>query len=96
VAGSVPVGDVRRQCQRRVPARLPLRAPDGALHDRRLGTVGPHDRLLGAYTTFSTLSFETYRLIEDGAIGLAVANSLGSLAAGLVAVYLGVVAGRAF
>jgi CrcB protein len=51
---------------------------------------------LGAYTTFSTLSFETYRLIEDGAIGLAVANSLGSLAAGLVAVYLGVVAGRAF
>ena len=51
---------------------------------------------LGAYTTFSTLSFETYRLIEDGAVGLAVANSLGSLAAGLVAVYLGVGAGRAF
>jgi len=50
---------------------------------------------LGAYTTFSTLSFETYRLFEDGAIGLALANSLGSLAAGLVAVYLGVVAGRA-
>ena len=50
---------------------------------------------LGAYTTFSTLSFETYRLFEDGAVGLALANSLGSLAAGLVAVYLGVVAGRA-
>ena len=50
---------------------------------------------LGAYTTFSTLSFESYRLIEDGAIGLALANTLGSLAAGLVAVYLGVVAGRA-
>ncbi len=50
---------------------------------------------LGAYTTFSTLSFETYRLVEDGAIGIAAANALGSLAAGLGAVYLGVVAGRA-
>jgi CrcB protein len=50
---------------------------------------------LGAYTTFSTLSFETYRLIEDGAVGIAAANALGSLAAGLGAVYLGVVAGRA-
>jgi CrcB protein len=50
---------------------------------------------LGAYTTFSTLSFETYRLAEDGALGLAAANALGSLSAGLVAVYLGVVAGRA-
>ena len=50
---------------------------------------------LGAYTTFSTLSFETYRLTEDGAIGLAAANMFGSLAAGLGAVYLGVIAGRA-
>ena len=50
---------------------------------------------LGAYTTFSTLSFETYRLVEDGALGIAAANALGSLAAGLGAVYLGVVAGRA-
>jgi fluoride exporter len=50
---------------------------------------------LGAYTTFSTLSLETYRLLEDGALGIAAANALGSLAAGLGAVYLGVVAGRA-
>jgi len=50
---------------------------------------------LGAYTTFSTLSFESYRLLEDGAVGLALANALGSVAAGLFAVYLGVVAGRA-
>jgi CrcB protein len=50
---------------------------------------------LGAYTTFSTLSFESYRLLEDGAVWLALANTLGSVAAGLVAVYLGVVAGRA-
>ena len=51
--------------------------------------------LLGAYTTFSTLSLESYRLLEDGALGLALVNTLGSVAAGLVAVYLGVVAGRA-
>ena len=49
---------------------------------------------LGAYTTFSTLSLESYRLISDGAIGLALANMLGSLAAGLTAVYLGIVTGR--
>jgi fluoride exporter len=50
--------------------------------------------LLGAYTTFSTLSYETYRLLEDGALGLAAANMLGSMAAGLLAVYLGVVTAR--
>ena len=50
---------------------------------------------LGAYTTFSTLSLETYRLAEDGAYGLALANALGSLAAGMAAVYAGVVIGRA-
>jgi CrcB protein len=50
---------------------------------------------LGAYTTFSTLQYESYRLLEDGAVGLAAANVFGSAAAGLFAVYLGVVAGRA-
>ena len=49
---------------------------------------------LGAYTTFSTFSLETYRLVEDGAVGLALANALGSVAAGLLAVYGGVVLGR--
>jgi CrcB protein len=49
---------------------------------------------LGAYTTFSTLSLETFRLLEDGAVGLGLANALGSLVAGLVAVYAGVVLGR--
>jgi CrcB protein len=50
---------------------------------------------IGAYTTFSTLTYETYRLLEDGSLGLAAANILGSVAAGLLAVYLGIVAGRA-
>jgi CrcB protein len=49
---------------------------------------------LGAYTTFSTLSLETYRLLEDGAVGLALANGLGTLAAGLGALYVGIVLGR--
>jgi CrcB protein len=58
---------------------------------RSAATVG----FLGAYTTFSTLSLETLRLLEDGAYALGMANALGSLAAGMVAVYAGVVVGRA-
>jgi fluoride exporter len=50
---------------------------------------------LGAYTTFSTFSYETFRMAEDRAYGLAAANAFGSLAAGLLAVYVGVVAARA-
>jgi CrcB protein len=53
-------------------------------------TVG----LIGAYTTFSTLSLETYRLLEEGSMLLAVANALGSLAVGILAVFAGVALGR--
>jgi CrcB protein len=49
---------------------------------------------IGAYTTFSTLSLETFRLFEDGAHLLALVNGLGSLIAGLLAVYGGIVVGR--
>ena len=51
--------------------------------------------LLGAYTTFSTLALETYRLYVDGAAGIAAANVVASVAGGLTAVYLGVVLARA-
>jgi CrcB protein len=43
----------------------------------------------GAYTTFSTFSYETVRLIEDGSIGEAALNALASLAVGLLAAALG-------
>lgn len=44
---------------------------------------------LGAYTTFSTLSYDSYKLLEAGAWGPAFANVVLSPAAGLVAVWLG-------
>ncbi len=50
---------------------------------------------LGAYTTFSTLMLESWRLVEDGAVGIAVANIVGSCVLGLVAVFIGLAIGRA-
>ena len=50
---------------------------------------------LGAYTTFSTLSLETYRLLDRGHLLLASAYAFGSLFAGLAAVTAGVLMGRA-
>jgi fluoride exporter len=50
---------------------------------------------LGAYTTFSTLMLESWRLWEDGAVGLALANALGSVGLGLVAIFIGLTIGRA-
>ena len=50
---------------------------------------------LGAYTTFSTLTLESWRMIEDGAWLLAAANLGGSLLIGLVAVIAGIAIGRA-
>ena len=50
---------------------------------------------LGAFTTFSTYAYETVKLAEDGAIGLALANAVGMVAIGLVAAALGLAVGRA-
>lgn len=44
---------------------------------------------LGAYTTFSTVTFESVRLVERGAVRVAILNSLGNLAVGLSAASVG-------
>ena len=49
---------------------------------------------LGAYTTFSTLSLETLRLLEARQLVPALANSAGSLVLGVFAAYLGVMLAR--
>ncbi|WP_405813477.1 fluoride efflux transporter CrcB [Streptomyces sp. NBC_01390] len=51
--------------------------------------------LCGALTTYSTFSYETLRLAEDGAGLLAVANIVLSVSAGLGAAFVGVWVGGA-
>ena len=58
---------------------------------RRFLTVG----ILGGYTTFSTWMYETHLLVDKGDIERAVLHVVGSLLFGLLAVWLGVIAGRA-
>lgn len=50
---------------------------------------------LGAYTTFSTLMLDSWRLVESGAIALALANVAGSAAIGMIAIVAGLALGRA-
>ncbi|MEV4951488.1 fluoride efflux transporter CrcB [Paenarthrobacter nitroguajacolicus] len=45
---------------------------------------------LGGYTTFSTASLETIRLVQSGRTGLALINGLGSMAASVLAAAAGV------
>jgi fluoride exporter len=86
------VGDVRDQRRRLVLLGAVVAVLDVHPHAtwRPAITIG----LLGAFTTFSTLSLETYRMLDRGHLALASAYSLGSLGAGLAAVTLGVYAGR--
>ena len=50
---------------------------------------------LGAYTTFSTVMLDSWRLWENGAVGLAAWNAFGSVVLGLFAVFVGLTIGRA-
>lgn len=50
---------------------------------------------IGAYTTFSTFMLESWRLFEDGAWLLGIANIAGSAVIGLIAVGIGLAIGRA-
>ena len=49
---------------------------------------------LGSFTTFSTYAYESVKLAEDGAVGLALVNSVGMVALGLLAAALGLALGR--
>lgn len=44
---------------------------------------------LGGYTTFSTASFETVRLVQSGRMGLALLNALGTATAAVAAAAAG-------
>ena len=50
---------------------------------------------LGAYTTFSTLMLQSWRMVEDGSWQFALVNIGGSLLVGMVAVVAGLAVGRA-
>lgn len=50
---------------------------------------------IGAYTTFSTLMLESWRLIEGGAVVLGLVNLVGSSVIGMVALIGGLMIGRA-
>lgn len=62
--------------------------------------VSPATRLLigvgvlGGFTTFSTLSYESIALVERGLVAQGMANMFGSGLLGLAAVVLGLVVGR--
>jgi CrcB protein len=50
--------------------------------------------ILGAFTTMSTYQVETVLLVKDGHAPTAVGYSVGSLVAGLLLAYAGILAGR--
>jgi len=49
---------------------------------------------MGAFTTFSTLSFETAQMLRDGQWVLAGANAGGQVVLGLAAVFVGMAVGK--
>jgi len=50
---------------------------------------------IGAYTTFSTFEYETFRAVAEGSWLIGAANVAGSVLAGYVALWAGIVLARA-
>jgi CrcB protein len=50
---------------------------------------------IGGYTTFSSFEFETFRVVQDGQIGLGLLYVALSVVVGFLAVWGGVIAGKA-
>lgn len=77
VSGSFLIGVVAVLVARRVSP--------GSERLQLAGAIG----FLGGYTTFSTFSLESFRLLQDGEWALATANVVGSALLGLIAVAAG-------
>ncbi|MCX7781341.1 MAG: fluoride efflux transporter CrcB [Negativicutes bacterium] len=62
--------------------------------------VSPYWRLLvsvgflGGLTTFSSYSYETFKLLQEASLSLAVYNILANLVVGFLATWLGIMAAR--
>ena len=82
VSGSFVLGALVGLFAHRIDAPLWLQA--GA-------TLG----FLGAYTTFSSYTLQIYKSTSTGHLAIAFANAFGSLAAGVLAVYAGILLARA-
>ena len=59
---------------------------------RAAGAIG----FLGAYTTFSTLMYDSVSRLEAGDLAVAMANLAASICFGLLAVFAGLALGRSF
>ena len=69
----------------------------GDLHHPLLGgnlRIGLAVGFLGGFTTFSTFSYETVRLMESGSVGAAIFNVLFNVMLCLLAAWLGIVLAR--
>jgi CrcB protein len=90
VATALPVGTLAVNLSGSLALAIIVGAGAGEEAIRLLATG-----LLGAYTTFSTWTFESHRLAEDGAARSAALNLGASLALGIGVTWLGIELGEA-
>ena len=88
------MGDVPGKRLRRVPAGLADGATTARIEMHPALRDGLAVGVLGGYTTFSTLMYQSLRQFETGSPAAAVFNLTGSVAIGIVATLAGVALGR--